>query len=351
MKLNGCIMGFLFVLFYAQISCGAEPAPYIPSYDDRYEEDLQQAKGNKNFFVEPDDALNYAQYHYVGAHAAEKYSRFFPEYALQDQPIPGLLATGVRGLMLSIYDWSLSWSSIIREGVSIVCSHPTKESSVFRKNGKPLYQTLHYEMNRIFNFLKSHPQAVITILFDDFADTAKLSRDLKSIIMKNKYDPILKPSDWPNAEQKGEWPTLGWMRRHNKRLVMFTQTYNRNTDFTWPVKNYWWENVYGTVDENLICVQEKESLVEGRKTTRYLVSFGCYGGVSVSPGARNSNYCFSYNEAKHLTVGCQRRNFARGKLFNAYWADHIVNAVNNLTRRNNKTVFDYVNELNGIKKR
>jgi hypothetical protein len=222
---------------------------------------------------------------------------------------------------------------------------------VFRKNGKPLYQTLHYEMNRIFNFLKSHPQAVITIVFDDFADTAKLSRDLKSIIMKNNYDPLLKPSDWPEAEQKGEWPTLGWMRRNNKRLVMFTQTYNYRTDFTWPMKNYWWENVYGTVNENLICVQEKDSLIEGRKSTRNLVSFGCYGSVSVSPGARDSNYCFSYNAAKYLITGCQRRMFARGKIFNAYWVDHVINAVNNLTRRNSKTIFDYVNELNVIKRK
>jgi hypothetical protein len=351
MKYKAYNMLVLAVFLRAGVLSAAELVPYVPSYDDRYEQDLHQANNNKNFFNEPDDALNYAQYHYVGAHAAEKYKRFFPEYALQDQPIPGLLATGVRGLMISIYDWSLSWSSIIREGISIVCSHPTKESEVFRKNGKPLYQTLHYEMNRIFNFLKSHPQAIITILFDDFADTAKMSRDIKSIITKNNYDPILKPSDWPAAEQKGEWPTLGWMRSNNKRLVMFTQTYEQNTDVTWPVKNYWWENVYGTVDEKLICVDEKESLLEGRKSTRHLVSFGCYGSVSISPGARDSNYCFDYSVAKQLTVGCQRIKFARGKLFNAYWADHIINAVNNLVRANKKTVFDYVNELNVIKKK
>jgi len=351
MKYNVYNVLILTILLNAAVSLVAEPAPYIPSYDDRYEQDLQQARANKNFFNEPADELNYAGYRYVGAHAVEKYKPFFPEYALQDQPIPGLLAMGVRGLMLSIYDWSLSWSSIIREGVSIVCSHPTKESEVFRKNGKPLYQTLHYEMNRIFNFLKSHPKAVITILFDDFADTAKMSRDIKEIITKNNYDPILKPSDWPAAEQKGEWPTLGWLRRNNKRLLMFTQTYDQKTDFTWPVKNYWWENVYGTVDENLVCVDEKESLLEGRKSTRNLVSFGCYGSVAVEPGARDSNYCFSYDTAKKLTSGCQKKNFAHGKLFNVYWADHIVNATNALVGEKRKTAFDYVNELNLLHKK
>src|SRR5438132_10171675 len=204
-------IGFLFILV-VPIFLYAAPAPYIPSYDDRYEEDMRLARGNRNYFEEPADTVNYADYHYVGAHAAEKYPRFFPEYALQEQPIPSLLTTGVRGLMLSIYDWSISWSTVLREGVSIVCSHPTQESKVFRKNGKPLYQTLHYEMNRIFNFLKSNPKAIITIVFDDFADMAKLSRDMREIVMKNNYDPLLRPSDWPEAQQNGEWPTLGWMR-------------------------------------------------------------------------------------------------------------------------------------------
>ena len=59
--------------------------------------DLKQAQSNKNFLIEPGDGLNYAQYRYVGAHAAEKYPRFFPKYVLQEQPIPGMLSTGSTG--------------------------------------------------------------------------------------------------------------------------------------------------------------------------------------------------------------------------------------------------------------
>lgn len=346
---------FLCWLLIIGVSFYAVSAPYIPSYDDRYEEDMRLARSNRDYFQEPADELNYADYHYVGAHGAEKYARFFPEYALQEQPIPCLLAAGVRGLMLSIYNWSLSWSSVMREGVSIVCSHPAKESVVFRKNGKPLYQTLHYEMNRIFNFLKSHPKAVITILFDDFADTVKLSRDIQEIIKKNSYDPILRPADWPSAQQKNEWPTLGWMRKNNKRLVMFTQTYAQMTDVTWPVKDCFWKNVFGTVDPDLICTEEftEEKKSTDPHTTKALVSFGCYGSVAYVPdalGARDSSYCFSYDAAKNFMMGCQKKNFAFGKSFNAYWADHIIDAARSLTRQNKKTVFDYVNELNMVKK-
>ena len=343
MKYNHYSRLILMGLLKMYMALGAVSAPYIPSYDDRYEEDMGQARGNKNYFIEPADGLNYAHYRYVGAHAAEKYKRFFPQYALQDQPIPGLLFTGVRGLMISTYDWALSWSSIIRDGVSVVCSHPAKDSIVFRKNGKPLHQTLHYEMNRIFNFLKSNPKAVITIFFDDNADMGKMLRDLKEIIMKNDYDPILKPSDWPAAQQKSEWPTLGWMRSNNKRLVLFTQIYDEHSIFTWPVSSHFWENMSGTLDSTIACGYETRSAREGNKIMRTLVSFGCYGNMSVAP---NIKQCLDYDVIKNVTLTCQKKNFAGGKLFNSYWADYIISTVNALVKENRKTLFDYVNELN-----
>lgn len=341
------LIGVLFVSF----SLRAALAPYIPSYDDRYEEDLKQASANTDYFKEPSDVLNYAQYRYVGAHAAEKYPRFFTEFILQEQTILGMLSTGARGLMISVYDWSLSWSSIITEGVSVVCSHPTEPSKVFRKNGRPLHQTLHYEMNRIFNFLKSHPKAIITIFIKDHADLGKLVRDIKEITTRNNYDPILKPSDWIAAQEKGEWPSLGWMRSNNKRLVMFTQIYQRHTDFTWPVDSYFWENNYGTIDESIVCDEQKEFGISKSSRNRKLVSFGCYGSVSVSPGARNSLLCLDYDFAKNLTSNCQKRRFAQGRLFNAYWVDHLISATNTLVKEKRKTIFDYVNELNAVPKK
>lgn len=343
---------FLGCLFIMNMGCiVASQQPYIPSYDDRYEEDLKQANANKDCFKEPDDGLNYAQYRYVGAHAAEKYPRFVTEYTRQEQTILGMLTTGVRGLALSAYNWSLSWSSIIREGVSVVCSNPTKETTVFRKNGKPLYQSLHYEMNRIFNFLKSHPRAVITIFFEDYADISKITRDIQEIIAKNKYDPICKPEDWPAAQQKGEWPTLGWMRKNNKRLVLFTQTYADHTNYTWPVSKYFWENNYGSIDASVMCNEEKESATEPKKRKRSMVSFGCYGGAAIGSGARNSNFCFDYNSAKQLVTSCQNRRFAGGKIFNVYWADHVIRAAQELAATKRKTVFDYVNDINAALKK
>jgi len=339
---------FLIVFLILNAPLGAVLSSYIPSYDDRYEEDMEQARGDRDYFKEPVDAINYAQYHYVGAHAAERYPRFFSQYPLQDQPIPGLLATGVRGLMMTTYNWSMSWSSILKEGRSVVCSYPKEESTVFQKNGKPLYQTLHYEMNRIFNFLKSHPKAVITIIFEDYANPGKMVRDLREISIKNSYDPILRPSDWPAAQQKGEWPTLGWMRKNNKRLIMFTKVHDQHTEYTWPETNYFWHNMTGTMNDNIACTEEQHAAIEPHQPNRSLVSFGCYGNPSINPNRRD---CLDYNALKDLTTTCQKKGFAKGKLFNGYWANYIISVVNGLVRDGKKTIFDYVNELNVMKKK
>lgn len=340
---------FFILLFLGGLIAAAQK-PYVPSYDDWYEDDLKQAQANKNHFQEPDDALNYAHYHYIGAHAAEKYPRFFSQYALQEQPIPGILSIGVRGLMISLYPWAKNWSSIVREGRSILCSRPVLETTTITKDRKKLYQTLHYEMNRIFNFLKSHPKAIITILFDDQCDAEQLMKDLNSIIAKNNYNPILKPSDWGDARNKGLWPTLGWMRSNNKRLLLFTQVANNHTEYTWPVEDYFWENTYGTFDES-ICLEQKASKLAPEKQRRSLVNFRCFGSPGAITSARDGRKCFDYDVVKKTTIQCQKRKFAQGRLFNGYWIDHVIAATNGLAGDKKKNGFDYVNELNAIKKK
>lgn len=79
------------------------------------------------------------------------------------------------------------------------------------------------------------------------------------------------------------------------------------------------------------------------------MSFGCFGSVaavSQAKQARNPFLCFSYEFAKKITLDCQKRRFGRGKLFNAYWVDHVIESANGLDKDRRKTIFNYVNELN-----
>jgi hypothetical protein len=127
--------------------------------------------------------------------------------------------------------------------------------------------------------------------------------------------------------------------------VLFTQENQAHTQYTWPIDTYVWENNYGTTDERIVCGEERESLVSPHTKKRRLVSFGCFGSVAITP-ARNSTGCFEYNAIKKLTTDCQKRKFAQGKVFNAYWADHVIYVTSKLIAEKKKTAFDYVNELN-----
>ena len=118
-----------------------------------------------------------------------------------------------------------------------------------------------------------------------------------------------------------------------------------HTNFTWPSDLYFWKNNYGTIDTNVACGEEKESLLVAGKKNRSLSNFGCFGAAAITP-ARNYIRCFDYGFVKKFTTDCQKRRAARGRVFNGYWADHVIESANVLTRDKRKTAFDYINELN-----
>ena len=67
-----------------------------------------------------------------------------------------------------------------------------------------------------YNFLQKNPQEIITILFEPYMDNDIIDKDLDTHKIK-KF--ILKPSDWDVLKNQG-WPTLEWMIKNNKRLVI-----------------------------------------------------------------------------------------------------------------------------------
>ena len=50
-------------------------------------------------------------------------------------------------------------------------------------------------------------------------------------------------------------------------------------------------------------------------------------------------------------MACQKKGFAKGNIFNGYWADFIISVTNSLVSNKRKTVFDYVNELNALQRK
>ncbi len=318
------------------------PAAQRDSINDPYwAEDANEANRNANHFTEPADTLSYADYRYVGAHNAHVYPRFFKTVRQQDQTILGHLSYGVRGLMLDTYRWDLGWpSSLIGPKTSnkICLSHPAPGVLAFTQKGITKYQSLKHEMRRIIEFMRVNPKAVITIIFEDYVGNADLAKEIKELVAEAQYDPIYKVADY--TANKSQWPTLGWMRSNNKRLVLFTQR-SPNTDITFGQFDYMVENRYSTTDENELCQLRGES-----KNDKPLVAFNNFSGLAVTIPTYTTRDRVEYDAVKRITTNCQAKKFASGRLFNGYWADRIVGSCQDLYENKKKTIFEYVNELN-----
>lgn len=316
--------------------------------DPFWREDAIEANNNLNHFVEPSDDTNYADYRYVGAHNAHVYHRFFQTVRQQDQTILGHLSYGVRGLMLDTYNFTLGWPAAIRgpQGAKVCLSHGKPGFEAFTQKGHNSYQSLQYELRRIIEFMKRAPKAVITICIENYADTVQTTKEIQAVVAAAGYDPIFKPTDWMPASDSinQTWPTLGWMRANNKRLVIFTQN-GQSSPLTWKQYSYCIENQYSTTDENLLWKERSESAATSN-TRRNIVVMNNFSDLAVTRATWDTKRQVSYTTVKRVTTNCQAKGFAKGRLFNGYYADRIVDSCNDLLDDPQKTIFHYVNELN-----
>jgi hypothetical protein len=184
--------------------------------------------------------------------------------------------------------------------------------------------------------MKVNPQAVITIIFENYANQLVTAQEIKAAMVDAEYDVLFKPSDLI----ANQWPTLGWMRKNNKRLVIFTQR-GLNTDVTFSEFYYMTENQYSTTDESALCVQRAES-----HSAEPLVVFNNFSGIPITVPVIVTQVQVQYHTAKRVITNCQARHFANGRIFNGYWADRVINSCEFLYKNQQETIFEYVNELN-----
>jgi hypothetical protein len=340
-------IALLHLLFIQTITINATLPLNLQLPDDPFwKEDALEANSNINHFIEPADSINYADYHYVGAHNAHVYHRFFETVRQQDQTILGHLTYGVRGLMLDTYNFNLTQPAAIRgpEGAKIALSHGQPGVLAFSQKGHQSYQSLQYELRRIIEFMKNNPKAIITIILENYGNLNQTAAEIQAVTKAANYDPILKPTDWKATNKSPqEWPTLGWMRSNNKRLIIFTQ-FGNNTNVTWREYSKVIENKYSTTDDNELCSQREESTKYGNNRT--LVVMNNFSNLAVTRALKDTKQQVSYDAVKRITTNCKNKGFAQGKLFNGYFADRIIDSCNDLYNNKQKTIFDYVNELN-----
>jgi hypothetical protein len=316
--------------------------------DPYWPEDLAEALANAPHFAEPADPLPYESYRYVGTHNAFVYNRFYGVVRQQDQTILGQLAYGVRGLMLDTYDWPASTIASKLGTGDVALAHGGFGPGTYIQKGAATFQTLKYELRRVIEFMKVNTRAVITIIIEDYANPVQTSQEIGEAVTEAGLAAgalLFTPADWL---AQGGFPQLGWMRKNNKRLVIFTQRAARTAN-TFHQFDHCFENNYGTSNEAELCSERIESAA-GRASGRKLVVFNHFPGggqgAGVTPTTAMQKWRVEYGTAAEIAGKAQQAGFAGGRMFNSYWADRVIDCVNHLGEDREQSIFDYVNDLN-----
>ena len=171
----------------------------------------------------------YDQGYYLTAHNAFATTKQGYTFAQQSLSILDQLRYGARGLMLDTYE---------KDG-KVVLVHGGFDVDKWIHPGKgprPLVDLL----KEIDLFLKSNPQAIISIFLENYVKSGQLLTDAFKDL--NQY--LFTPSNF-NA-QGGRWPSLEWMRKNNKRIIVFCPNgLSVNFFDEW---RYHIENQFSTVD-------------------------------------------------------------------------------------------------------
>lgn len=277
-----------------------------------------------------DSGLRYDQACFLTAHNAfANVEDGWHLYMMQSLNIANQLEYGVRGLMLDVYlhDKQLK---LCHGGCHFI---PTFQKGVKAGIAAMIwpdqgYKLLAKELEFILDWLERHPLEVVTVFLESHVDKKILNQGLLSV--KGLEDIALQPHEWDFEENNGEWPTIGWLRKHNKRLILFHEdkfspklgaevgaTTSLNQDAPnsqepfvfWEVWYHVIESQYGVLTKEKACVEREHSLVHADKD-RKLYLFNYFGTVASSPAKSRINN--SYDNLKSVIEYCQTRNLAQG---------------------------------------
>lgn len=325
---------------------------------------------NRMHFVPGD--VNFADYHYVGTHNSHVYKRFFTTTYQHETSIEDQLNNGVRGLMPDAYPWDESEMNptLIKTNRTVghfsgnVLSHAKPGIIAFSQKGFTgwdgilaivEYQTWEYELEVIINFLRKNPAEIVVVAVEDYIGIEKLSAATEDTVKRLGYDPLFKPRDWnPKQAFPDVWPTLEWMRRNNKRLMIRTGNTGspvyRNFGVIWDDRNFD-GNAYGVVNTCSApvpagCNPEKVCEQTSHNPGVTLSGFSHHREealVWALPDVERDN---SYEVLKPATERCKAKGLFNGKYPNGVFTDRTVESVKDLERQGKKTIFDLINEWN-----
>lgn len=150
----------------------------------------------------------------------------------QSRGLDQQLAEGVRGFMLDIHQ--TPDGAILCHDTCTLVRHPV---------------ALWVDLGRIVEFLRQHPTEIVTVFLEDYVAPDVLRGELARV--PGLSDVLFRP-DVEGVRQRG-WPTLGELRRRDRRLLIFTDHSRADDEAAgltrdsfgvmyqrdWTVENYW----------------------------------------------------------------------------------------------------------------
>lgn len=178
----------------------------------------------------PYDQVSYATTHNAFNYAYGQGQYLFPN---QQFSVERQLKDGVRALMLDVHEYNGFNSA--HDGEIWVCH------SVCWAGGEPLINVL----GQIRAFLDTHPDEVVTIIFENYVEAPALvsAFDWSGLTPYAATQTVGKP-----------WPTLQTLIDKNTRLVVFTDSYGGNPAWLMPVWDHAVETHYANEQpEDMTC--------------------------------------------------------------------------------------------------
>lgn len=196
------------------------------------------------FFKEAPDEVLYQEWMEIGTHNAYANIDEGWEYMQQVWGLNEQLERGVRQLLL---DFHYPRSGDPASGPVSLCHQSCALSRFMRLGVSELPAQYAFEV--VDSFLKKNRQAVISLDLENYTSSRAVIDIIRSVPGLESY--LLMP-DMIKNNGKIVWPTYGWLRQQNKRLIIFDDSQTPRSE----KENYFFDpsvvlirNAYGTTDE------------------------------------------------------------------------------------------------------